>query len=131
VRKVEPSSRGKLGGAIVICPPSATQDLWARRFADPVTSFASGWMRVRARARQQGAELPLIISDHADWEELCATIVDTGAGEVWVTHGEEDALVHWCTLNGIAARPLHLLGYGDEEADEGAAGATEVAEGAP
>jgi len=131
VRKVEPGARGKLGGAVVICPPSSTQDLWARRFADPVTSFASGWMRVRARARQQGAELPLIISDHADWEELCTTIIDTGAGEVWVTHGEEDALVHWCTLNGIAARPLHLLGYGDEEADEAATGATEATEGGP
>ncbi len=131
IRKVVAGARGKLGGAIVLCPPSATQDLWARRFSDPVTSFASGWMRVRARARQQGAELPLIISDHADWQELTTTILDTGASEVWVTHGEEDALVHWCTLNGIAARPLHLLGYGDEEANDAAADPAVAAEGEP
>jgi putative mRNA 3-end processing factor len=116
--RVVPAERSKLAGAIVICPPSAIQDLWSRRFPDPVTCFASGWMRVRARARQKGVELPLIISDHSDWDDLCRTILETGAGEVWVTHGQEDALVHWCRTRGIQARPLHLLGYGDEEAEE-------------
>ena len=84
-------------------------------FPDPVTAFASGWMRVRARARQRGVELPLVISDHADWDGLTATIAATGAGEIWVTHGQEDALVHWCKTRGLAARPLDLVGYGDEE----------------
>lgn len=101
-------------GAIVIAPPSAISDRWSRRFADPVAAFASGWMRIRQRARQRGVELPLIISDHADWTELTRTIIDTGAEEVWVTHGREEALVRWCELNGIVARPLHLTGYEDE-----------------
>ncbi|MFE1598816.1 ligase-associated DNA damage response exonuclease [Methylobacterium sp. ID0610] len=112
--KVAAADRPKLGGAIVLCPPSAIQDLWSRKFPDPVTAFASGWMRVRARARQKGVELPLVVSDHSDWDDLCRTIRETGAGEVWVTHGQEDALVHWCATQGIAARPLHMLGYGDE-----------------
>jgi len=124
--KVAAAERSRLAGAIVICPPSAIQDLWSRRFPDPVTCFASGWMRVRQRARQKGVELPLVISDHCDWDDLCRTILDTGAGEVWVTHGQEDALVHWCLTKGIKARPLHLLGYGDEgEADAEAAAAGE------
>jgi putative mRNA 3-end processing factor len=72
-------------------------------------------MRVRARARQRGVELPLVISDHADWDGLVATIGATGASEVWVTHGQEDALVHWCTSKGLIARPLALVGYGDED----------------
>jgi putative mRNA 3-end processing factor len=129
--KVVAAERPKLGGAIVLCPPSAIQDLWARRFPDPVAAFASGWMRVRARARQKGVELPLVVSDHSDWDDLCRTILETGAGEVWVTHGQEDALVHWCTLQGIAARPLHMLGYGDEGEDAASApspeGGTEAA----
>ena len=120
--KVAGTARGSLGGAIVVCPPSSLQDLWSRRFPDPVSCFASGWMRVRARARQKGVELPLVISDHSDWDDLCGTILETGAGEVWVTHGQEDALVHWCETRGIRARPLHMLGYGDEaEAEEMAA----------
>jgi len=112
--KVVTAERKTLGGAVVLCPPSAIQDLWSRRFPDPVTAFASGWMRVRGRARQKGVELPLIVSDHCDWDDLGRSILETGAGEVWVTHGQEDALVHWCGLQGIRARPLHLLGYGDE-----------------
>jgi putative mRNA 3-end processing factor len=99
---------------VVIAPPSAFAATWVQRFRDPVLAFASGWMAVRARARQRGAELPLILSDHADWPDLTRTIRDTGASEIWVTHGREEALVRWCTLQGIPARPLRLVGYDDE-----------------
>jgi putative mRNA 3-end processing factor len=115
LRPVRGVKKADLAGAIALAPPSATSDVWTRRFPDPVTAFASGWMRVRARARQGGVELPLVISDHADWDGLTATIAATGAGEIWVTHGQEDALVHWCKTRGLAARPLDLVGYGDEE----------------
>ncbi|WP_456742224.1 MULTISPECIES: ligase-associated DNA damage response exonuclease [unclassified Bradyrhizobium] len=110
--------KAALAGTITLAPPSATSDVWTRRFPDPVTAFASGWMRVRARARQRGIELPLVISDHADWDGLTATIAATGAGEIWVTHGQEDALVHWCKSRGLRARPLDLVGYGEEEEGE-------------
>jgi len=111
---VDDAPRASYAGEIVIGPPAAFADRWSRRFADPLMAFASGWMRIRQRVRQRGVELPLIISDHADWNELTATIRETGAAEVWVTHGREEALVRWCELNGIAARPLHLVGYEDE-----------------
>jgi putative mRNA 3-end processing factor len=118
LRPVKGVKKADLAGTITLAPPSATSDVWTRRFPDPVTAFASGWMRVRARARQGGIELPLVISDHADWDGLTAVIAATGAGEVWVTHGQEDALVHWCKTRGLAARPLDLVGYGDEEESE-------------
>ena len=114
IRKVVAAERKALAGEIVICPPSAIQDLWSRRFPDPVTAFASGWMRIRARARQKGVELPLVVSDHADWDDLRRTIIETGAGEIWITHGEAEALEHWCGTAGLKAMPLHLVGYGDE-----------------
>jgi putative mRNA 3-end processing factor len=114
-RKVSASDRAKLAGEIVICPPSAINDLWSRKFPEPVAAFASGWMRIRARARQRGVELPLVVSDHADWDDLTATILETGCSEVWVTHGEADALVHWAHMRQLRAQPLHMLGYGDEE----------------
>lgn len=106
--------RGKeLAGEIVLCPPGQLTDRWAHRFGDAVTAMASGWMRVRARARQRGAQLPLIISDHADWDDLCQTILATGAETIWITHGAEEALVHWCNRNGRNGRPLNMIGYGD------------------
>jgi putative mRNA 3-end processing factor len=104
-----------LGGAIVLCPPSALSDRWSRRLDDPVTAFASGWMRIRGRARQRGVELPLVVSDHADWPELLATIDETGAPEVWVTHGRDDALTHQLALSGRKGRALSLVGYEDED----------------
>jgi len=118
---VRGTDKAKLGGKIVICPPSSMGDLWSRRFPDPVAAFASGWMRVRARARQRGVTLPLVISDHADWDGLTTTIKATGAQEIWVTHGQEDALVHWCGTQGLRARPLDIVGYGDEEEHEATA----------
>ncbi|RFC64576.1 ligase-associated DNA damage response exonuclease [Fulvimarina endophytica] len=111
---VEGGRKGDFAGALVVGTPSAFADKWARRFPDPVACFASGWMRVRQRARQRGVELPLILSDHADWDELTQTIRDVEASEVWVTHGREEALVRWCELAGVRARPLHLVGYEDE-----------------
>jgi putative mRNA 3-end processing factor len=103
-----------LKGSIVIAPPSALHDRWSRRLPDPVTAMASGWMRVRQRAVQRGVELPLIISDHADWDELTATITELNPAEVWVTHGREEALVHWCALNQRRARALALVGREDD-----------------
>ncbi len=110
--------KAAFNGRITLCPPSALNDRWSRRLNDPVTAFASGWMRVRARARQRGVELPLIISDHADWDELLETVDDVGPEELWVTHGREDALCHAATVKGLTARPLSLVGYGEEDGGE-------------
>ena len=115
IRDVADADPAKLGGEIVICPPGALRESWAREFPDPVLAFASGWMRIRARARQSGVELPLVISDHADWDALCATVLETGCSKLLVTHGEADALVHWARGQGLEAAPLHILGYGGEE----------------
>jgi putative mRNA 3-end processing factor len=120
LRLAKDASREDLTGRIVIAPPSALGDRWSRRLPEPINAFASGWMRVRARARQGGVELPLVISDHADWDELTATLLELSPQEVWVTHGREEPLVHWAGLNGLKARPLHLAGY-DEEGGEGPA----------
>ncbi|MGB7077724.1 MAG: DNA ligase-associated DEXH box helicase, partial [Xanthobacteraceae bacterium] len=121
LRPVRGTAKTELAGAIALCPPSALKDVWTRRFPEPLTAFASGWMRVRARARQHGVELPLVISDHADWDGLTTTIAATGAQEIWVTHGQEDALVHWCGSRGLKGRPLDIVGYGDEDDQTAAA----------
>jgi putative mRNA 3-end processing factor len=72
-------------------------------------------MRVRARARQRGVELPLVISDHCDWPELLRTIAETEAEEIWVTHGRDDALVHQIGKMGRRGRALALVGFEDED----------------
>ncbi|MCI0753222.1 ligase-associated DNA damage response exonuclease [Teichococcus vastitatis] len=125
-----PEKRGAtvLPGEIVLAPPSAEANPWARRLADPVTALASGWMRVRQRAKARGVELPLVISDHADWDDLLATCAEVEAPEVWVTHGREEALIHALAARGVRGRALHLIGREEDEggdpvpAEEEAAG---------
>jgi putative mRNA 3-end processing factor len=110
----------ELAGKIILAPPSALADRWSRRFPEPLTALASGWMRVRQRAKARGVELPLVISDHADWPELLATFDDVAAPEIWVTHGEEQALIHAATARGLIGRALRLIGYGDAAEEEAA-----------
>lgn len=109
-----PATADRVDAQLVIAPPSAFASPWVQRFRDPVIGFASGWMAVRARARQRGVELPLIISDHVDWPQVTQTIRELSPDQVWITHGTEDGLMRWCELQGIPARPLRLVGYEDE-----------------
>jgi putative mRNA 3-end processing factor len=106
---------GQLAGEIVLAPSGAEATPWVRRLAEPVVCAASGWMRVRQRAKAKGVELPLIVSDHADWPELLETAEAVQAPEVWVTHGREDALCHALAQRGVRGRALHLVGRGDED----------------
>lgn len=118
LRPATGAAKKELAGEIVLAPPASLTDRWSRRLPDPLTAMASGWMRVRARARQRGAELPLILSDHADWDELTQTLREVGAPEVWVTHGSEEALVHYANSIGLRGRALALIGRGDEGGED-------------
>jgi putative mRNA 3-end processing factor len=115
IRPATGASKDELRGRIVVAPPGALNDRWSRRLPDPITAMASGWMRIRQRARQRNVELPLIVSDHADWDELTGTIHELQPREVWITHGREDALMHWCMTRQIKARELNLVGREDED----------------
>jgi len=115
VEPVAGVERDALKGRIVLAPPSALADRWSRRLPDPVACMASGWMRVKQRAKARGIELPLTISDHADWDELTATVTGIGTDEIWVTHGNEEALVYYATKQGLRARALALVGFEEDE----------------
>ncbi len=97
-------------GHVILAPtnPSSKED--APAFEDPITGFASGWMRIRKAARGRGGSLPLILSDHADWKELTETIDDIKPRELWVQYGREDALCEYAREKGIVARALRDIG---------------------
>lgn len=95
---------------IILAPPSALRDRWSRRIKNHVSCRASGWMAIKQRVKQNLVELPLIISDHSDWNELTSVIKNSTSENVWVTHGREDALVYWCKKNNLNSRPLAIKG---------------------
>ncbi|MEB3416304.1 ligase-associated DNA damage response exonuclease [Alteriqipengyuania sp. WL0013] len=115
LKLVSDADKDAMRGHVIVCPPSALNDRWSRRLPDPVTAMASGWMMVRQRARQRNVELPLVISDHADWNELTRTIQEVDPVESWITHGREEALLRWHQLHQRRARALALVGYEDED----------------
>ncbi len=117
LRPAAGATRADLAGAIVLASPGAA-DPWVQRMTDPVVAFASGWLALRRRSRMRGIELPLVISDHADWTGLLTTIEATGAPDIWVTHGRADALTHALAARGRRARELRLVGYADATAED-------------
>ena len=79
--------RAMKGAAIVIAPPSTTNNMWLRKLGPVSQAQASGWMRVRGRRRWQSLDRGFVLSDHADWGHLHQTIQATGAKRVGITHG--------------------------------------------
>ncbi len=110
LKKVSKEDISNLKGKVIIAPPSAIKDKWVRKFSDARYCLASGWMIIKQRVKQNKIELPLVISDHADWLELTNTILKSNAKKVWITHGRSDALKYWCKTKEISAESLNLKG---------------------
>jgi len=106
-------------GKLVLAPPGASGTPWMKRMHPYSTGFASGWMRVRGGKRRLAYDRGFVLSDHADWDSLLATIDDTGARRVLVTHGHGDALIAHLTARGIEASMLatQFEGEGGAAAD--------------
>ncbi|MBD2459455.1 ligase-associated DNA damage response exonuclease [Oscillatoria sp. FACHB-1407] len=104
----------KFNGDLILAPPSAHRSSWMKRFQHPQTAFASGWMAVRGARRRRGYERGFVLSDHADWQGLVNTILQTGAKTVYVTHGQTDVLSRYLSeMHGLHALPLKTLFEGE------------------
>jgi len=122
-RPVSALAKGEsLAGRLVIAPPSAHRSVWMKRFKLPQTAFVSGWMAVRGARRRRGYERGFVMSDHADWTGLILSVQQSGAGQVYVTHGNSDGLARYLSeVEGISAEPLEGSdGPSDENPDHSA-----------
>lgn len=108
-------------GALVIAPPSALGSAWARKFGAHETGFASGWMRLRGVRRRRSADRGFVMSDHADWPDLLATIAETKAQNIYVTHGYTDIFARYLNNAGWHAKVVPTEFGGEDAEDEAAA----------
>lgn len=95
-------------GRLCLVPPQALTAGLRSRFGACEVAIASGWALDAARVAQSGAERAFCLSDHADWNELLATVVESGARRVRFVHGVADALVHELSARGQDAATLAL-----------------------
>ncbi len=105
------------GRALVIAPGSADNSPWLRKFGEVSTAFASGWMQVRGPRRRQSLDRGFVLSDHADWDGLLASIEATGAERIWATHGHTGPLVRWLREKGKDASAIPSR-FAREDEDE-------------
>jgi putative mRNA 3-end processing factor len=111
-----------LAGRLVLAPPSAHRSPWMGRFRRPQTAFASGWMAVRGARRRRGYERGFVLSDHADWNGLVRTARESGARQIYLTHGQSDVLARYLReVEGMQADPLEG-GFEAERSSEGEPG---------
>lgn len=72
--------------------------------ATGATAFASGWMALPQATKRFGVDRGFVLSDHADWDGLIATVKATGASRVLATNGDGREFVRWLQRNGWQAR---------------------------
>ena len=96
-----------LAGRLGIAPPGAAHRRGLGRLKQAQSAFVSGWMAVRGARRRRGLGKGFVMSDHADWPGLLQSVRDSGARQVYVTHGQSSVLARYLhEVEGISAEPL-------------------------
>jgi putative mRNA 3-end processing factor len=110
-----PAERRK---ACIFITPAPIETLRASRLIGPWRSArCSGWMHVRGNRRREGGDKGFVLSDHADWEGLCAAVKATKAQRVFVTHGFQSIFSRYLNETGIEAHEVQTSFGGEEETD--------------
>ena len=117
-RATERAPGTSFAGELIVAPLSARGSTWMRRFRDHSSAFASGWMRIRGARRRRGYDRGFALSDHADWDALVATVAETGAGRVFVTHGYSHELARYLGARGLDTHVWRTAFEGEPESQE-------------
>lgn len=111
--------RKTMKGAMIMAPPSAAGTSWLRKLQPYKLGICSGWMQLRGTRRRRGADRGFVMSDHCDWDQLNTAVKDTGAENVYVTHGYKSAYARWLqTEYGLNATEVDTLYTGEQLEDE-------------
>ena len=120
VRVLTERPRGtSFAGELVLAPLSARGTPWMRRLGELSDAFASGLMRVRGVRRQRAFDRGFVLSDHADWPALLATVAETAATRVLTTHGHAAPLArHLRESSGLETATIRTAWEGEEGAED-------------
>jgi putative mRNA 3-end processing factor len=95
-----------LKGELVLVPQAFLKSDQGRILGDRYeTAFASGWMAKGRGGFHGGYDHGFVMSDHADWNDLVRTVVESRARRVYVQHRGNGALVRHLRQLGLHAFP--------------------------
>lgn len=116
-RILEKIDKTSLKGAAIVAPMSALGSPWLRKFQPYRIAVCSGWMALRGARRRYGVDKGFVLSDHCDFKQLNYAVRETGAENVYVTHGYQSIYSKWLReaygLNAVEVKTLF-----DPTADE-------------
>ncbi|MEO6902018.1 MAG: ligase-associated DNA damage response exonuclease [Bacteroidia bacterium] len=109
--RVTDQNRKEIKGDIIVAPPSAIGTPWLKKFEPYSLGICSGWMQLRGARRRRGADRGFVLSDHADWNQLNKAVTETGAENIYVTHGYKSIYAKWLReeykLNAVEVDTLY------------------------
>lgn len=80
--------------AVLVTPPRTRATPMVDKRKDARIALVSGWAMIDAAVEQRRADAAFALSDHADHDDLVATVKTTGARQIVCTHGDGDVLAH-------------------------------------
>lgn len=99
---------------LILAPPAAVNTPWMRKFEPFSIGIASGWMAIRGNKRRRNADAGFVLSDHADWPQLLDAISNTGAENIYATHGFTAVLSRYLQEKGYNANEVNTLFEGEK-----------------
>ena len=110
-KKVGPYAKKKgPADAVLIAPPSAYADAMIKKLPNARVAYVSGRALLDASLEQMRADIGFPLSDHADHDDLVATVRATGASRVVTTCGDAASFALLLSERGIAATALETPG---------------------
>src|SRR5690606_8570103 len=82
-------------GTAILAPTSAIGSPWLRKLQPYRIAACSGWMTLRGARRRYGVDKGFVLSDHCDFKQLNDAIRQTGAENIYVTHGYQSPYAKW------------------------------------
>jgi putative mRNA 3-end processing factor len=106
--------------AVLVTPPWTAGQPMVRKLKGARVALVSGWAMIDAAIERRRADAAFALSDHADHDDLLATVRATGARRVHVTHGDDVEVFARIVAEraSVAAIPLPAAPIDFEEAEE-------------
>lgn len=113
-KELLPEEIPKIKGGVVVVPPGALESKMVKMLEPLQTAYFSGWMHIRGNKNRLGVDLGVSVSDHADWPSLNKAVIETGAENVYVTHGFKKQFSKWlCEKHHLNAVDVETLFEGE------------------